>query len=114
MLPKKNRLIKKSEFSEVLAKGRIFQGHLFGMAVCKKNDGLAAKIGIIVSKKISKLAVKRNRAKRLLRESLRRLIKNAPDGNSIVFLAKKKLLGATQDEVYRETERLFREIKNDK
>lgn len=114
MLPKKNRLTKKSEFSEVLAKGRIFQGPLFGTAVYKRNDGLPAKIGIIVSKKISKLAVKRNRAKRLLRESLRRLIKNAPDGNSIVFLTKKKLLEATLDEVYRETERLFGEIKKGK
>lgn len=114
MLPKKNRLTKKSEFSEVLTKGRIFQGPLFGTAVYKRNDGLPAKIGIIVSKKISKLAVKRNRAKRLLRESLRRLIKDAPDGLNIVFLTKKNLLEAVQDEVYRETERLFGKIKNDK
>lgn len=114
MLPKKNRLIKKSEFSEILTKGKIFQGHLFGISVYERDDELPAKIGIIVSKKISKLAVKRNRTKRLLRESLRRLIKNAPDGLGLVFLTKKKLLEATQDEVFRETERLFREIKNAK
>lgn len=114
MLPKKNRLTKKSEFSEVLTKGKIFQGLLFAIAVYKRNDGLPARAGIIVSKKISKLAVKRNKAKRLLRESLRRLIKDAPDGLGLVFLTKKKLLEATQDEVSRETERLFEEIKKDK
>ena len=73
--------------------------HINGITVFlgkKKNNNLPTKIGFVVSKKIHKRAVVRNRIKRLMRESVRLYIKNTVDFDtqyvSIIFVASAKLL----------------------
>lgn len=112
MLPKENRLTKKAEFAEVLKKGRVLQGPLFGLAVFERGGDLPAKAGIIISKKVSKLATKRNRSKRILRECLRRLIKGVRLGTLMVVLAKKGITGAKKEEVKKELERRLTILAN--
>ncbi len=64
MLPKKNRLDKK-EINEIKKKSlRLLQGKYFGLAFYPVKG--ERKFGIILSAKISKKAVERNRIKRLL------------------------------------------------
>ena len=75
MLPKKYRLNGKLDFLRARNKGRVFQGKLFGLAVYKREDQETSRFGFIVSTKISKKAPERNRAKRLLRESIAHVIK---------------------------------------
>ena len=67
---------------------------------CKSEEQkeFTTKIGFVVSKKIHKRAVKRNRIKRLMRESVRLYIKNCGkvfDSRylSLIFVASSKLLG---------------------
>lgn len=75
MLPKKNRLQKKKDFEKVFANGKGFRQDLLFLKAAK--SGLETfRFGIIVSKKISKSAVKRNRVKRQLREIIRRQLQN--------------------------------------
>ena len=77
MLPKKNRLQKKKDFEKVFAQGKGFrQDLLFLKAV--KNDSETLRFGLVVSKKISKSAVKRNKVKRRLREIIRSQLQNYP------------------------------------
>ena len=91
MLPKENRLKKRSAFTATYHTGKSF--HKSGITIfCgkeKKNDN-PTKIGFVVSKKIHKRAVKRNRIKRLMRESYRLILKNN-EGNekymSLIFIA---------------------------
>ena len=76
MLPKEYRLKKRTAFSATYKTGLSF--HKDGITLfCGKvkKDNYPTKVGFVVSKKIHKRAVKRNRIKRLLRESLRLYIK---------------------------------------
>lgn len=107
MLPRKYRLTKRSDFQKVLENGTVFQGRLFGLAVLKKDTGEEPRIGIIVSNKISKKAVDRNRIRRLVREAVREQLARAPKGTLLVFLAKKVIVGENLENIKRETRRLY-------
>ena len=97
MLLKEYRLKKRIAFNATYRTGVSF--HKDGITVfCgkKKNNDTPTKIGFVVSKKIHKRAVKRNRIKRLMRESMRLYIKNSQNFDtkymSLIFVASAKLL----------------------
>jgi ribonuclease P protein component len=69
-LPKDARLRKSAEFRAVYNEGRRFDGRLMTAFVLPMGLG-QHRIGITASRKMSRLAVRRNRAKRLLREAFR-------------------------------------------
>ena len=96
MLPKEYRLIKRSAFSATYKTGKSFHKDGITMFLGKeKQNDLPTKVGFVVSKKIHKRAVKRNRIKRLMRESYRLLIKEGVVSDkylSIIFVASSKLL----------------------
>ena len=69
-MPKDTRLRKSAEFRRVYDEGRRFDGRLMTAFVLP--TGLEQnRLGITASRKMSRLAVNRNRAKRLLREAFR-------------------------------------------
>ena len=77
MLPKQYRLKKKIAFNATYRTGVSYhQNGIIMFCGKKKDDEYPTKIGFVVSKKIHKRAVKRNRIKRLMRESLRLYIKS--------------------------------------
>lgn len=69
-LPRSAKLRKSSEFRVVYGSGRRYDGPLM-TAFVHPNGGGEHRLGITVSRKISKAAVGRNRLKRLLRETFR-------------------------------------------
>ena len=97
MLQKKYRLKKRSAFQATYKAGNSFYKDGITMFCGRENTtNSPTKIGFVVSKKIHKRAVKRNRIKRLMRESVRLIIKdNALNTNcmSLIFVASTKLLG---------------------
>lgn len=68
--PRSRRLLKPDEYRRVFNDGRRSIDALF-LVLAHPNDMPFARLGLAVSKKYSRLAVKRNRIKRLVRESFR-------------------------------------------
>ena len=69
-----------------------------------KKENYPTKVGFVVSKKVHKRAVKRNRLKRLMRESYRLLLKennlaNSQKYMSLIFVGTDKALGKTFPEI---------------
>ena len=87
---KSEKLLLKGDFSAVFRRpdGRFSTDPL--RMLYKKNDLGLSRIGIIVPKKIVRLATARNRHKRLIKEQFRLVKKNLPNVD-IVLLLKKRI-----------------------
>ena len=107
MLPKELRLKNKSAFH---ATYRVKNStHKSGVTLFwgleKKDCSQPTKVGFVVSKKTHKRAVKRNRLKRLMRESYRLLLKSNELGNSqnyisLIFVGGENALNRNFEDIY--------------
>ncbi len=105
MLPKQYRLKNRSAFKATYrVKNSFHKGGITLFIGILKNDDSPTKVGFVVSKKVHKRAVKRNRLKRLMRESYRQLLKENNLGNSqkylsLIFAGTEKALGKSFQEI---------------
>lgn len=91
MLSKENRLKRKKDFKEVFKKGKGFGKDFLFLKIKKNNLKKKSRFSFIVSKKISKKAVVRNKIKRRLREVIREELPRIKPGIDGVFIAKKNI-----------------------
>lgn len=105
MLPKQYRLKNRSAFKATYkVKNSSHKGGVTLFAGILKKEDTLTKVGFVVSKKVHKRAVKRNRLKRLMRESYRLLLKENNLGNSqkylsLIFVGTENALGKNFDEI---------------
>ena len=97
MLKEDFRLKKNSSFKATYSQKRIASDEFFLLYAgkTKENPEYSTKIGFVVSKKIHKRAVKRNRIKRLAREAVRLSLNNTEEFHrfqSLIFMAKEGAL----------------------
>lgn len=86
MLPKASRIKKKNDFDAVFQKGKSFKTSLLVLKIVK--NGLKHnRFGFIVSKKVSKKAVVRNKIRRRLAKISSEAPKNKEMGSDFVFIA---------------------------
>ncbi len=109
MLKKNNRLKSKKAFIATYKNNNVINSEMFILHIGKnKTDkNCPTRVGFVVSKKVHKRAVKRNRIKRLLREVIRLMYKSNDTSTidnyqSLIFTAKKEAL-----------EKTYHEVKND-
>ncbi len=96
-LKKHERLRKQKEFERIFSHGRSIGGSTVALYFLQ-NSLNYPRAGFIASKKVSKRAVDRNRAKRLMREVFR-LNKHKLKNFDIVFIARKGILGKKYQDV---------------
>ena len=107
MLKKEFRLRKQKGFENVFNKGFYFSNNFLSLKTVK-NDLPVSRFGFIVSKKISKKAVERNRVKRLLRESVRLMQNDIRTGFDMVFISKAGISGKKFKEINLAVEKLLK------
>jgi ribonuclease P protein component len=88
MLKKEFRLRKQKDFDQVFGKGGSFFAEGFLALKMVPNRREQTRFGFIVSNKISKSAVKRNRMKRLVREAVRLKQEKAKPGLDVVLMVR--------------------------
>ncbi len=117
MLKKELRLKKKSAFTATYrVKNSIYKGGVTLFAGLKKKNTNPTLAGFVVSKKTHKRAVKRNRLKRLMRESYRLLLKenavgNSQDYMSLIFVGHEKAIGKSFEVMKKNIKYLLEELK---
>jgi ribonuclease P protein component len=112
MLAADNRLAGTKNFELVKEKGKLYQCPDFGVAVLKREDNGPSRFGFIISNKISKSAVQRNRLKRALKEAVRQNLTSLKHAYDMVFLAKISMEKKSTEEIMKQVVEFFRkEIK---
>jgi ribonuclease P protein component len=102
MLAKKFRLKGAKNFARIQKEGKVFQSTNFGIAYTKREDEDPSRFGFIVSTKIAKDAVDRNRFKRAMSEAVRIASIDLMNGYDAVFLAKTSIVRIPTSEIMKE------------
>ena len=99
MLKKENRLKHRRAFSATYNNKNIVSNEIIIVYAgkIKTDKNCPTRVGFVVSKKVHKRAVKRNKIKRLMRENIRLLLKNNELANfnnyqSLIFMAKESII----------------------
>lgn len=118
MLPRQYRLKNRAAFAATYRVKNSFykEGIVLFAGIKKKDVEEPTKVGFVVSKKTHKRAVRRNRLKRLMRESYRILLKendlaNSQNYMSLIFVGYERALGKNFDEIKNVVKYLLEELK---
>ncbi len=102
MLASKNRLKKKINFARIEIDGVMCQSKSFGMGLYDRSDDDPSRFGFIISTKISKKAVIRNRIKRIMSDVARVNLDKLKKGYDVLFLIKHQAVKASKEELEKE------------
>ncbi|MCD6550111.1 ribonuclease P protein component [bacterium] len=110
MLPKENRLKKQKDFDRVFGKGESYKTNFFTIRFVENNLD-KTRFGFVVSKKIHKKAVVRNKNKRRLREIIRKMLPDIKQGIDAVIIVKKDLSQEDFQAIERQVKELLKNTK---
>jgi len=110
MLPKENRLTDDYDFRRVKRLGKSYHCPLFKLSLARRKIKAESRFGFVISKKIDKRAVVRNRIKRLLRQAVRERLERIPDGFDIVFVVRPQIVGKNYEEVNSEFDKVLSKV----
>lgn len=111
MLKKEHRLSSNFEFNITRKYGEYIECkycHVY--VLCPKNYAGPTKIGIVISNKFDKRAVKRNRAKRLYREVVQKALPGIKNDLWIVIHPKFNVLTKTYEEISSDLDKVIQKI----
>jgi len=106
MLTKSHRLVDKRDFQRVYQKGRLLKARGLGLK-CLSNHLKKTRMGVVVSLKISKKAVLRNKIKRQIKEILGSNLKKIKKGYDILIFTYPEITNFSFTEIRQELEGLL-------
>jgi len=109
MFKKQYRLTKNKEFQSVMKGGQAAYSPVLMLKYYKNNLDYS-RIGIIVSNKVSKKAVRRNLARRRIREILQSMFTQLKPGYDIVFIASPKIVVDDKVVKYKQIEQFLQSL----
>jgi ribonuclease P protein component len=107
-LPREARLCRAGDFAALRQASGRFGGRCFSVRY-RQNELGHARMGLAISKRVSKRAVERNRIKRLARESFRRIRHDLP-AVDLVLMAREQAAGLPGTELLAELDALWRKL----
>ncbi len=111
MIPRRFRLQTHQAFPQIYSWGKRRSGSLMGLTYLPRSSAGAqdspSQIAVVVSKKVSRKAVQRNRVKRRIRAALYPWLSQIRPGYWIVFSARPPILKAAWEEIRQEVTRLL-------
>src|SRR3989339_1758798 len=110
MLASKYRLKKRMKFARCEIDGRLIQSRSFGVEIYDRKDKDNSRFGFIISTRISKKAVVRNKIKRTISDYIRININMIKNGLDVVFLIKPAILKLNKEQIENEIYEII--IKN--
>lgn len=110
--PKGKRLLTRLDYSRVFSKSKRIQNKHFTLLVHYTSPDKPARLGLVVSKKVDKTAVQRNRIKRLIRESFR--VKNFLKPADYVMMAKPGVAKLSNSKITASLNQLWQNLEKNK
>lgn len=108
-LPKEARLLKKADYDAVFSKSVKVSNALF-LILIHKTSHPQSRLGLVISKKVDKRAVQRNRIKRISRETFR--TKNFSKSCDCVVLARPNISRFTNKEIFQSIDSLWNQVES--
>ena len=107
-LPREARLRRPGDFAALRTSSGRAGGRCFHLRY-RENELGHARLGLAISKRVSKRAVERNRIKRLLRESFRRVRHQLPPVDMMV-MAREHAAGVSGPELLRDIDGMWKKL----
>lgn len=110
MLKKENRISLNKDFDRVFKTGHFFYGKILGIRAADGEKDVV-RFGVLVSTKVSKKAVIRNRVKRTIREELKKTLPQIRRKKDIVIIVFPLILEKNNQEIEQELQLGFKRLK---
>lgn len=110
MLASKNRLRNRNTIGYLLNKGQWVKNEHFTLKYTRNRDSKTAGIAILISTKVEKRAVYRNRLKRRIAESFRHLLGEKEPPYQLIIIAKNTALNLNFQEIQESIHSLLKKI----
>lgn len=110
MLAKNSRLKKNKEFDLVFKEGRTVYEKILGVKV-KPNNLESNRFGVLLSTKVSKLAVTRNLYKRRVKDIIRQESLSMKTGHDCVIIVLPAIISRNYQEIETEIKKTFNRLK---
>lgn len=110
MLAKNSRLKKNKEFDLVFKEGKTVYGDFLGVKI-RENKLEANRFGVLLSTKVSKLAVVRNLYKRRIKDILHQQNLKIKTGYDCIIIVLPKIINKSYQEIEAEIKTAFNKLK---
>ncbi len=107
MLARENRLKRKKDFEQVFKKGKSFREDFLVLKIRRSEIG-ETRFGFIISKKVSKKAVSRNKIKRMLSEAVRLKIDRLKRDADIILISLPGIEKKDSQEINKDIDKLLK------